>query len=97
MTDRQLMQRAMDALAGLLTATPWADHPQEAYSAERVYKALWARLTQPGQPVDFYGQAFELVQRQQKQIDEMEAILTRQTARIVDLQTQIENLEGKDR
>ena len=49
MTDRDIMKQALDALAGLLKATPWADHPQEAYSAERAYKALWVRLAQPGQ------------------------------------------------
>ena len=32
-----------------------------------------------------------------KRIEELEALLERQTARIVDLQTHIENLEGEDR
>jgi hypothetical protein len=49
MTDRDLMTQVLDALAGLLRATPWADHPQEAYSAERAYKALWVRLARPDQ------------------------------------------------
>ena len=31
-----------------------------------------------------------------KRIEELEAMLERQTARIVDLQTQIENLEGEE-
>ena len=33
----------------------------------------------------------------QRRIEELEALLERQTARIVDLQTHIENLEGEDR
>ena len=36
-------------------------------------------------------------QRMPKRIAELEALLERQTARIVDLQTHIENLEGEDR
>ncbi len=49
MTDRDLMLQALNALEELLKATPWADHPKEAYSAERVHKALWLRLAQPEQ------------------------------------------------
>ena len=44
MTDRDIMQQALDALDGLLRATPWADHPQQAYSGERALKALRERL-----------------------------------------------------
>ena len=36
-------------------------------------------------------------QRMAKRIEDLEAMLERQTARIVDLQTHIENLEGEDR
>ena len=36
-------------------------------------------------------------QRMAKRIEELEAILERQTARIVDLQAHIENFEGEDR
>ena len=36
-------------------------------------------------------------QRMAKRIEDLEAMLTTQTARIVDLQTHIENLEGEDR
>ena len=39
----------------------------------------------------------EEVQRMAKRIEGLEAMLTRQTARIVDLQTHIENFEGEDR
>ena len=38
----------------------------------------------------------EEMQRMAKRIEELEAILTRQTARIVDLQTHIENLEREE-
>ena len=37
----------------------------------------------------------EEMQRIAKRIEELEAMLERQTARIVDLQTHIENLEGE--
>ena len=39
----------------------------------------------------------EEMQRMSKRIEDLEAMLERQTARIVDLQTHIENLEGEDR
>ena len=38
----------------------------------------------------------EEMQRMAKRIEDLEAMLTAQTARIVDLQTHIENLEGED-
>jgi len=38
----------------------------------------------------------EEMQRMAKRIEDLEAMLTRQTARIVDLQTHIENLEGEE-
>lgn len=38
----------------------------------------------------------EEMQRMAKRIEELEATLERQTARIVDLQTHIANLEGED-
>ena len=38
----------------------------------------------------------EEMQRMAKRIEDLEAMLERQTARIVDLQTHIENLEGED-
>jgi hypothetical protein len=37
----------------------------------------------------------EEMQRMAKRINDLEAMLTRQTARIVDLQTHIENFEGE--
>jgi len=39
----------------------------------------------------------EEMQRMAKRIQELEAMLERQTARIVDLQTHIENFDGEDR
>jgi len=37
------------------------------------------------------------IQRMAKRIEELEAMLYHQTARIVDLQTHIENFDGEDR
>ena len=39
----------------------------------------------------------EEMQRMAKRIEELEEMLERQTARIVDLQTHIENFDGEDR
>ena len=39
----------------------------------------------------------EEMQRMAKRIEDLEALLERQTARIVDLQAHIENLDGEDR
>lgn len=39
----------------------------------------------------------EEMQRMAKRIEDLEAMLERQTARIVDLQTHIENFDGEDR
>ena len=39
----------------------------------------------------------EEMQRMAKRIEDLEALLERQTARIVDLQTHIENFDGEDR
>ena len=64
---------------------------------EAAIAALNERLAQPERPSDFYDQAFELVQRQGKQVAELEEMVMIKTARIVDLQTHIENLEGEDR
>jgi hypothetical protein len=49
---------------------------------ELIKRLLEAALAQPVQP---------------KRIEELEAMLERQTARIVDLQEHIENFEGEDR
>ena len=53
-------------------------------------------MTEPFKP-DYNTEAIlvEEMQRMAKRIEELEAMLERQTARIVDLQTQIENLEGE--
>jgi hypothetical protein len=47
-----------------------------------------------GQAMTF---AKEELTQPQRRIEELEALLERQTARIVDLQTHIENFEGEDR
>jgi hypothetical protein len=57
----------------------------------------------PPQPNDFkpdwdaMAVMVEEVQRMAKRIEELEALLERQTARIVDLQTHIDNFDGEDR
>ena len=54
--------------------------------------------TEPFKP-DWDTQAVlvEEQQRMAKRIEDLEAMLERQTARIVDLQTHIENFDGDDR
>ena len=54
--------------------------------------------TEPFKP-DYNTEAVlvEEMQRMAKRIEELEAMLVRQTARIVDLQTHIENFDGEDR
>lgn len=58
----------------------------------------WQRPPKPNQFKPDYNTEAVLVeemQRMAKRIEELEAMLTRQTARIVDLQTHIENFEGE--
>ena len=45
---------------------------------------------------DYNTEAVEEMQRMAKRIEELEAMLDRQTARIVDLQTHIDNFEGEE-
>jgi hypothetical protein len=54
--------------------------------------------TEPFKP-DYNTEAVlvEEMQRMAKRIQELEAMLERQTARIVDLKTHIENFDGEDR
>ena len=70
----------------------WADRARDA---EKKLKSI-AQL-EPFKP-DWNTEAVlvEEMQRMAKRIEELEAMLTAQTARIVDLQTQIENLEGEE-
>ena len=53
--------------------------------------------TEPFKP-DYNTEAVlvEEMQRMAKRIEELEAVLERQTARIVDLQTHIENFDGEE-
>ena len=58
----------------------------------------WQRPPKPNQFKPDYNTEAVLVeemQRMAKRIEDLEAMLTRQTARIVDLQTHIENFEGE--
>jgi hypothetical protein len=54
--------------------------------------------TEPFKP-DYNTEAVlvEEMQRMAKRIEDLEAMLTRQTARIVELQEHIENFDGEDR
>ena len=54
--------------------------------------------TEPFKP-DYNTEAVlvEEMQRMAKRIEDLEALLERQTARIVDLQTHIDNFDGEDR
>tara|TARA_R110000868_G_scaffold264868_1_gene523482 strand:+ start:187 stop:618 length:432 start_codon:yes stop_codon:yes gene_type:complete len=64
--------------------------------AENIQRAV-DRVTPPFKP-DYNTEAVlvEEMQRMAKRIEELEVILERQTARIVDLQTHIENFDGEE-
>ena len=60
----------------------------------------WQRPPEPNQFKPDYNTEAVLVeemQRMAKRIEDLEAMLTRQTARIVELQEHIENFDGEDR
>jgi predicted RNase H-like nuclease (RuvC/YqgF family) len=68
---------------------------------ERVEQAITAikeALAQDQFKPDYNTEAVlvEEMQQMAKRIEDLEAMLERQTARIVDLQTHIENLEGEE-
>ena len=99
--------------AVFVAARKWAALQEEGYKMQQISFArdgktgnidAWGKvLWQPVQPDQFkpdYNTEAVLVeemQRMAKRIEELEALLERQTARIVDLQTHIENFEGEDR
>ena len=65
---------------------------------EATAKFIKEALAQPNEfnpDWDAMAVMVEEQQRMAKRIEELEAMLTTQTARIVDLQTHIENLEGE--
>jgi hypothetical protein len=75
--------------------------PIEKAMRERVLTDANGRkyiTTEPFKPDwDTEAVLVEEMQRMAKRIFELEALLERQTARIVDLQTHIDNLDGEDR
>jgi hypothetical protein len=74
---------------------PWTPQETDCYGDGNVYRGV--RSKDSFNP-DWNTEAVlvEEMQRMAKRIEELEALLERQTARIVDLQTHIENLEGGD-
>jgi len=74
---------------------PWTPKETDCYGDGNVYRGVRSRDSfKP----DYNTEAVlvEEMQRMAKRIEELEALLERQTARIVDLQTHIENLEGEE-
>ena len=74
---------------------PWTPQETDCYGDGNVYRGV--RSKDSFNP-DYNTEAVlvEEMQRMAKRIEDLEAMLTRQTARIVDLQTHIENLEGEE-
>jgi len=91
--SREVLQMALDALEQWNTPL---------YKRGTVITAIEEALAQPEQDQfkpDWNTEAVlvEEIQRMAKRIEDLEAMLERQTARIVDLQTHIENFDGEDR
>ena len=74
---------------------PWTPQETDCYGDGNVYRGV--RSKDSFNP-DWNTEAVlvEEMQRMAKRIEDLEAMLTIQTARIVDLQTHIENLEGEE-
>jgi hypothetical protein len=74
---------------------PWTPQETDCYGDGNVYRGV--RSKDSFNP-DWNTEAVlvEEMQRIAKRIEDLEAMLTAQTARIVDLQTHIENLEGEE-
>ena len=74
---------------------PWTPQEIDCYGDGNVYRGV--RSKDSFNP-DWNTEAVlvEEMQRMAKRIEDLEAMLTAQTARIVDLQTHIENLEGEE-
>ena len=75
---------------------PWTPHETDCYGDGNVYRGVRSKDTFTP---DYNTEAVlvEEMQRMAKRIEDLEAMLERQTARIVDLQTHIENFDGEDR
>lgn len=74
---------------------PWTPQETDCYGDGNVYRGV--RSKDSFNP-DWNTEAVlvEEMQRMAKRIEDLEAMLTAQTARIVDLQTHIENFEGEE-
>ena len=74
---------------------PWTPQETDCYGDGNVYRGV--RSKDSFNP-DWNTEAVlvEEMQRMAKRIEDLEATLTAQTACIVDLQTQVENLEGEE-
>ena len=74
---------------------PWTPQETDCYGDGNVYRGV--RSKDSFNP-DWNTEAVlvEEMQRMAKRIEDLEAMLERQTARIVDLQTHIENSEGEE-
>ena len=75
---------------------PWTPQETDCYGDGNVYRGV--RSKDSFNP-EWNTEAVlvEEMQRMAKRIEELEEMLERQTARIVDLQTHIENFDGEDR
>ena len=78
---------------------PWTPQETDCYGDGNVYRGVRSRDSEHNTfKPDWNTEAVlvEEMQRMAKRIENLEAILESQTARIVDLQTHIENFEGEN-
>ena len=88
-----ILDKVLDMVLGI-DRPEWSSSYQYIDAVEDVREAL----AQPNEFNPDWDAMAVMVQEQQRmarRIEELEALLTRKTARIVDLQTHIENLEGE--
>ena len=97
---KEALKLALEALESGVKTTAnrisWTEYDCELM--EQAITAIKEALTQPNQfnpDWDAMAVMVEEMQRMAKRIEDLEAMLELQTARIVDLQTHIENLEGE--
>ena len=92
MTQTEALRLALEALKTIDEAMPF---PVAKLAIKECKAALEANEFNP----DWDTQAVlaEEIQRMAKRIEDLEAMLERQTARIVELQTHIENFDGEDK
>jgi len=79
---------------------PWTPQETDCYGDGNVYRGVRSRDSGLNTFKPDYNTEAVLVeemQRMAKRIEDLEAMLERQTARIVELQEHIENFDGEDR